>query len=156
VCRIAKLRPAPRLGTSLEVSVHMRVAHAAAGLVVLIVAPSTQEPERGDTSAETIAMVLREFVHAATPQQQESLQRIVDDRATSDADRTLARALLRVLHVPHPDDAPALQTLMKDSRLPRLERTLARVIANLIHVPNSAQKDAICSELLRDQRDTLP
>jgi hypothetical protein len=140
---------------SLEASVHMRVAHAAAGLVLLLVAPATQEQARADTSAETIAMVLLEFVHVATPQQQESLLRIVDDPATSDGDRTLARALLRVLHVPHPDDVPALHTLMKDSRLPRLERTLARVIANLIHVPNSAQKDAICSELLRDQRVAL-
>jgi hypothetical protein len=107
-------------------------------------------PGRVDESAETVAALFLEFVHVATPEQRIALRRVIEDPATTAANRTLAQGLLRVLHVPHPEDVPTLRGLMTDSSQSRLARSLARIILQLVHMPTAQQREAVRGALLFD------
>jgi hypothetical protein len=119
---------------------------AAAALMALWLASVTPEalaPWHAEPSTRALARILLEFVHVATPQQRQALNRIMGDPDATPADRTLAQAIANTLHTPDVGDLRGLGLLLRDCSQPRLVRTLARAIHDLVHELSSMQKKKI-------------
>jgi hypothetical protein len=94
----------------------------------------------GRQAISSIAKVLLDFTHVPSVSQKATLQGILDDGATTAAERVLAQALLNVEHVASPLDKPKLEALVRDHSSPPAVKTLATILSSFTHTLTEVDK----------------
>ena len=94
-------------------------------------------------TVHTMAQILLKLNHYPSDSEKQTLQKIVDDKATAAQERVLAQALMHVQHTASAEDKPKLQAIMKDEAAPAPVKTLASVLYNLNHMPTDADKEKL-------------
>ena len=102
----------------------------------------------GNEAIDSMAKILLNFTHVPSVSQKETLQGILDDTATTVAERVVAEALMNVEHIVSLDDRPKLETLIRDESAPATVKTLATILNHLIHTPTEVDKEKL-RQLLR-------
>jgi len=92
---------------------------------------------------QTMAGILMKLNHFASDAEKTQLKAIVDDKATTPAEKTVAQALINVQHKVSDADKPKLEALVKDKDTPESIKTLSQVILSLNHTPSDAEKDKL-------------
>jgi len=94
-------------------------------------------------AVHTVAGILLKLNHYPSASEKETLQKLVDAKATSPQERVLVQALINVQHTASATDKPKLHTLMQDESAPASIRTLASVLYNLNHTASDADKEKL-------------
>jgi hypothetical protein len=94
----------------------------------------------GSEAIHSLAKILLDFTHVPSASQKAALQHILDDKATTAAERVLAQALINVEHLASPEDKPKLEALIRDESVPPAVKTLATIVRNLTHTPTEMNK----------------
>jgi hypothetical protein len=102
----------------------------------------------GSEAIHSLAKILLDFTHVPSAPQKAALQHILDDKATTAAERVLAQALINVEHLASPEDKPKLEALIRDESVPPAVKTLATILRNLTHTPTEMNKKKL-RQLLR-------
>ena len=107
-------------------------------------APPTPAAQTSKPSnVQTMAAILARLNHFASDAEKATLKTIVDDKTSTDAERTVAQALINVQHKVAAADAPKLQALAKDPKASESIKTMASVIVGLNHTPTDAEKEKL-------------
>ena len=87
-----------------------------------------------------MAEIMLRLKHFPSPAGKETLQVIIDDKATSKNQRILATAMINLQHKAVGADVAKLKELMEDSTASQDERDLAKILYELDHRPTKENK----------------
>jgi hypothetical protein len=91
-----------------------------------------------------MAGILMNLTHSPSHADRQALEKIlVDDNATTLAERVVAEALLHVRHTVRPEDKAKLEALIADRSLPASITILAIVLVTFTHTVTEAQREEL-------------
>ena len=96
-----------------------------------------------------MAEIMLRLKHFPSPAGKETLQGIIDNKATSKNQRILATAMINLQHKAVGADVPKLKALMEDSTASQDERDLAKILYELDHRPTKENKQRL-DKMLKD------
>lgn len=92
------------------------------------------------TATGRMAQILLTFTHVPNVAQQNAIQGILRDPATTAGERVVATALLHMEHIVSREDQARLAALISDESAPADIKTLATILTHLTHTPTEADK----------------
>lgn len=110
------------------------------GSVQTAVADSEQHGQAEHGPLQVIAQTILKLNHYPDTSEKKSLNEIINNHSTSDAERSLATALLNMQHKVAGTDKQNLTKLIKDKSLPEKIRQMAEILSNINHKPSKADK----------------
>ncbi len=96
-----------------------------------------------------MAEIMLRLKHFPSPLGKETLQGIVDNKATATNQRTLAMAMSNLQHKAVGADVPKLKALMDNGTATKDERDLAKILYELDHRPTKENKQRL-DKMLKD------
>jgi len=105
--------------------------------------------DSNDNAMYKMAEIMLRLKHFPSPAGKETLQVIIDNKATTKNQRILATAMINLQHKAVGADVPKLKALMEDSTASQDERDLAKILYELDHRPTKENKQ-ILDKMLKD------
>jgi hypothetical protein len=96
-------------------------------------------------AVQSMAGILLKLNHFPSAAEKETLKQIVEDKATTDDERTVAQALMNVQHTVVAADKPKLEAIVADDEASSAVKSLATAILNLRHAPAESDKATLQS-----------
>jgi hypothetical protein len=110
-------------------------------LSALLILGVTSLASAAETKAvQAMAGILTTLQHFPSTSDKQILGQIVEDKTTTDDERTVAKALLNVQHKVAAGDKASLDALVANAKASSGVKTLAGVILSLNHMPSADDK----------------
>jgi len=111
---------------------------------LLILSATVGIANAAETKAvKALAGVVTGLQHMPSASDKQILGQIIDDKTTSNDERTIAKALLNVQHKVNATDKPGLEAIVGDAKASSGTKTLASIILSLNHFPSADDKEKL-------------
>jgi len=87
-----------------------------------------------------MAEIMMELHHYPSDSEKVTLQKIIDDSASSQDERTIATALMHMHHTVTADDKAKLMDIANNNMAPAADRTMAKILAHMEHKASADDK----------------
>ena len=89
---------------------------------------------------QEMAGIMMELHHYPSDSEKATLQKIIDDSASTQDERTIATALMHMHHTVTDDDKAKLMDIANNDMAPAADRTMAEILAHMEHKASADDK----------------
>ena len=89
---------------------------------------------------QEMANIMMKLHHYPSDSEKATLQKIIDDSASTQDERTIATALMHMHHTVTADDKAKLMDIANNNMAPAADRTMAEILAHMEHKASADDK----------------